>query len=333
MLIVMKNEANNQDIERVCEVIQELGYEARPMPGAMRTAICVLGNQGGISPSHFIELPGVKEVIVVTKPYKLVSRETQHDDSIINVNGNLLGEGLTIIAGPCSVEHAESTLRIAGQLHEMGIKLFRAGAFKPRTNPYSFQGLGVEGLKILQQVKDRYQMTIVTEVMDSENLNVIAEVADILQVGTRNMHNFSLLKSLGKINKPVLLKRGMAATFDETMQAAEYIMAGGNHQVILCERGIRTFNEHCRNTLDVSIIPVLREASHLPVFADPSHAAGRTRLVAPLAKAAVAAGAQGLVIEVHDDAQHAYSDGQQALHPNDLKKLIPQLKLIYEVNR
>ncbi len=326
MLIVMKNSATQQEIQQVCDKIKTLGFEPHPMPGAQRTAVCITGNDGSVQDQHFANMPGVKEVIIVSKPYKLVSRELKQDNTVIDVNGCKIGQDFTIMAGPCSVEEESITLRIAEKLHASGIKLFRAGAYKPRTSPYAFQGLQEKGLDILAKVKLRYNMGIVTEVMDVETLPKIAEVTDILQVGTRNMQNYSLLKALGKINKPVLLKRGMCATIDEFLLAAEYIMAGGNYNVILCERGIRTFNTHVRNTLDISIIPALQEISHLPVIVDPSHAAGKSSLVAPLSLGAVAAGAQGLIIESHDDAANAYSDGQQALHPNEINQLQEQIQ-------
>ncbi len=330
MLIVMQNNATPEQIQRVCEKVIGLGFMPHPMPGAQRTAICITGNDGSVQQQHFSNLAGVKEVIVVSKPYKLVSREFKPDNTVINVNGVAIGKDFTMMAGPCSVESEEATLRIAKKLHQQGVKLFRAGAYKPRTSPYAFQGLQTQGLQILEKVKATFNMGIVTEVMDVETLPNICEVADILQVGTRNMQNYSLLTALGKVSKPVLLKRGMCATLDETLLAAEYIMAGGNYNVMFCERGIRTFNTHARNTLDISIIPALQEISHLPVIVDPSHAAGVTKYVAPLALGAVAAGAQGLIVECHDDAANAYSDGQQALHPDDLRVLMQRINAMQE---
>ncbi len=326
MLIVMKKAATPAEIDNVCKVVQSLNLESHPMPGAQRTAICITGNKGSVTKDNFSNLPGVKDVIRVSKPYKLVSRETKIEDTTFKVGDVTIGKDFAVIAGPCSVEEESITLRIAEKLKAHGINLFRAGAFKPRTGPYSFQGLGEQGLEILAKVKQQLGLSIVTEVIDIEKIEMVAEVADVLQVGTRNMANTSLLKKLSKINKPVLLKRGMSATLDEYLQAAEYIMLGGNYQVILCERGIRTFNDHCRNTLDIAAIPTLQERTHLPIFADPSHAAGRTDLVAPLSLACVAAGAQGLLLEAHDDAANAYSDGQQAFHPDNLYNL--QQKII-----
>lgn len=261
-------------------------------------------------------------------PYQLASRESQPERTIIQIADQQIGhQQLTMIAGLCSVETEETTLRIAHRLATMGIKFFRAGAYKPRTNPYSFQGLGKKGLEILAKVKQETGMRIVTEVLDAETLPDVCEVADIVQIGARNMGNTSLLKSVGKINKPVLLKRSMSATLDDFLMAAEYILVGGNKQVILCERGIRTFNNHCRSTLDIAAIPALKMKTHLPILVDPSHAAGVNYLVAPLALAAVAAGTDGLLIEVHDNPEAAYSDGPQALYPEQLEKLMEQMQL------
>lgn len=263
--------------------------------------------------------------MTIFKPYQLVSREVQPQDTLISIQNTVIGRDFVMIAGMCSVETEETTLYLAKLLHSYGIKFFRAGAFKPRTSPYSFQGLGIKGLEILAQVKQQTGMAIVTEVMDTETLQDVAAVADIVQIGARNMSNTSLLKAVGKINNPILLKRGAAATIDEWLMAAEYIVLSGNPNVILCERGIRTFNEHCRNTLDIAAIPYVKEKSHLPIIIDPSHAAGQSNLVTPLARAAVAAGAQGLMIEVHHCPEQAYSDGQQALLPAQLFELQKQI--------
>ncbi|MCW5590358.1 MAG: 3-deoxy-7-phosphoheptulonate synthase [Legionellales bacterium] len=331
MLIVMKNDATAENIQHVCEMITRMKLTAHPMPGAQRTAICITGNNGTVQEQPFLSLPGVFEVIRVSKPYKLVSREFKPDNTIIPVNGVNIGQDFCMIAGPCSVEAEPITLRIAQQLHDQGVRLFRAGAYKPRTSPYGFQGLGEQGLEILATVKQRFNMGIVSEIMDHEQLEKMIDVVDIFQVGARNMQNMSLLKKLGEIRKPILLKRGMCATLEEVLLAAEYIMAGGNYQVILCERGIRTFNTHARNTLDISIIPELQRISHLPVIVDPSHAAGKTALVAPLALGAVGAGAQGLIIETHDDPANAYSDGQQALHPAKIADLMKPILTLIEL--
>ncbi len=326
----MQNSATDADVKNICDVVRSLKLESHPMPGAQRTAVCITGNKGSVTPEHFANLPGVKEVIRVSKPYKLVSRETKQDDTVINIGEHAVGADFTMIAGPCSVEEESITMRLAEKIKKSGIDFFRAGAYKPRTGPYAFQGLGEEGLRILAKVKQELSMHVVTEILDTETLPMVAEVADIIQVGTRNMANTSLLKQLGKVKNPVLLKRGMSATLDEFLQAAEYIMAGGNYNVILCERGIRTFNDHCRNTLDIAAIPVLRERTHLPVIVDPSHAAGLTRFVAPLTLAATAAGAQGIIIEAHDKPTEAYSDGQQAYEPAKLSALQQQLHIVRE---
>ena len=264
-------------------------------------------------------------------PYQLASREAHPANTYIKIGNEVIGQGLTMIAGLCSVETEEITLRIAHQLKEMGIKFFRAGAYKPRTNPYSFQGLGKKGLDILNKVKQETGMHIVTEVLDAETLSDICAVADIVQIGARNMGNTSLLKNVSKINKPILLKRSMSATLDEFLMAAEYILHGGNTKVILCERGIRTFNDHCRNTLDVAAVPALKAKTHLPILVDPSHAAGINSLVMPLALAATAAGADGLLVEVHENPEAAYSDGAQALYLSQLQDLIVKAKNIHEL--
>lgn len=331
MLIVMSTYATQAEIENVCRVVRSLGFDAHALPGAQTTAVCVTNNPGAISAERFVGLPGVSEVIRVSKPYKLASLETRREKTIIPINGCNIGADFLMIAGPCSVETQESTFRIADQLANLGVKFFRAGAYKPRTGPYSFQGHGVEGLELLQKVKEKFGMAIVTEAMDVDSAKAVAQVADIIQVGTRNMQNTSLLKMLGTLRTPVLLKRGMSATLEEFLLAAEYIMAGGNYQIILCERGIRTFSHHARNTLDVAAIPALQKLTHLPIIVDPSHAAGVTYMVASLARAGVAAGADGLIIEVHDDAVNALSDGQQALHPDDLKILLKQITVIRSV--
>lgn len=334
MLIVMDQTATREQIELVVKAVQDLGYQAHPMPGAQRTAVCITGNKGAVPIDAFAKLPGIKEIIRVSKPYKLVSRESKPDGTLLEFGEEVIGgDELTVIAGPCSVETEQTTMRIAKQLHELGIRFFRAGAYKPRTSPYAFQGLGKEGLAILAKVKAEFGMRIVTEALDTEGLAEVAEVADIIQVGARNMHNTSLLKQLGRTAQPILLKRGMAATLDEFLMAAEYIMAEGNYQVILCERGIRTLSDHSRFTLDIAAIPALKTISHLPVFADPSHAAGTNEMVGPLAQAAVAAGAHGLIIEVHDDAVSAWCDGPQALHPQELGSVIARLRNIQLASR
>lgn len=330
MLVVMKADATEEQIARVVEVIHQLGFKAHVMPGATRTAIGITGNMGPIDPAHFEYLPGVAEAIRVTKPYKLVSRELKRENTIISVGEvQIGGPEPVIIAGPCAVESYEQTMEIAEAVASCGVKLFRGGAFKPRTSPYSFQGLGVEGLKILAQVRDRFQLGIVTEVLDTETVDLVAEYADVLQIGARNMQNFSLLRRVGSTKKPVLLKRGMSATLDEFLLAAEYIMNGGNYQVILCERGVRTFADHTRNTLDLSIVPAVQQISHLPIIVDPSHGTGRSDKVLPLARAAAAVGANGIMVEVHNHPERALSDGPQAILPETLRQLVREIKAIH----
>ncbi len=332
MLIVMKPEATEKDVARVCEVITELGFVAHPMPGESRTAIGITGNEGAIDSTHFADLPGVAEAIRVTKPYKLVSRDLKHDDTVIQVGDVEIGRGEpAIIAGPCAVETLEQTMEIAEIVAASGVKLFRGGAFKPRTSPYSFQGHGLEGLKILAAVRDRFGLKIVTEVLDTETADMVEEYADVLQIGARNMQNFSLLRRLGKARKPVMLKRGMSATLEEFLLAAEYIMAEGNYNVIMCERGVRTFADHTRNTLDLSIVPAVQNRSHLPIIVDPSHGTGKRHKVIPMARAAVACGADGIMVEVHNHPERALSDGPQALLPEMFKELVADVKAIYQV--
>jgi 3-deoxy-7-phosphoheptulonate synthase len=302
------------------------------MPGATRTAIGITGNQGAIDPAHFETLPGVGEAIRVSKPYKLVSRDLKHEDTVVRVGEvDIGGHEPAIIAGPCAVESLEQTMAIADLVASCGVKLFRGGAFKPRTSPYSFQGLGEEGLKILAQARDRFGLSIVTELLDTDTADLVEDYADIVQVGARNMQNFSLLRRVGQARKPVMLKRGMSATLDELLLAAEYIMAEGNYNVILCERGVRTFADHTRNTLDLSIIPAVQNRSHLPIIVDPSHGTGKRHKVIPLARAAVAAGADGIMVEVHDHPEQALSDGPQALLPDMFRQLVLEVEAIHRV--
>jgi 3-deoxy-7-phosphoheptulonate synthase len=332
MLIVMKPEATQAQVEEVLDVIRSLGFKPHPMPGATRTAIGVTGNQGAIDPAHFEMLAGVAEAIKVSKPYKLVGRDLKHDDTIVNVgDARVGGVEPVIIAGPCAVESYEQTMSIADLVASTGVKLFRGGAFKPRTSPYSFQGLGEEGLKILREVRERFGLRIVTEVLDTETADLVEEYADVMQIGARNMQNFSLLRRVGQAKKPVMLKRGMSATLDELLLAAEYIMAEGNYNVILCERGVRTFADHTRNTLDLSIVPAVQHRSHLPIIVDPSHGTGKRHKVIPLARAAIAAGADGIMVEVHDHPEHALSDGPQALLPDMFRQLVNEVKAIHKV--
>ena len=332
MLIVMKSEATDAEVDEVLKVIRDLGFKPHPMPGATRTAIGITGNQGAIDPAHFEMLPGVAEAIRVSKPYKLVSRDLKQEDTIVRVRENEIGGPQpAIIAGPCAVESYEQTMAIADVVTSCGVKLFRGGAFKPRTSPYSFQGLGEEGLKILAEARDRFGVSIVTEVLDTETADLVERYADIMQVGARNMQNFSLLRRVGQARKPVMLKRGMSATLDELLLAAEYIMAEGNYNVILCERGVRTFADHTRNTLDLSIVPAVQTRSHLPIIVDPSHGTGKRNKVIPLARAAIAAGADGIMVEVHNHPEQALSDGPQALLPEMFRQLVIEVAAIHRV--
>ncbi|MDM8536634.1 3-deoxy-7-phosphoheptulonate synthase [Desulfobacterales bacterium HSG17] len=332
MLVVMDKTASAEQIDKVIASIEKKGYTARPIPGGGRMAIGVLRNKGAVDASMFLGLEGVKDVVPVTRPYKLVSREVQPDDTIIKIRDAVIGNGhLAMIAGPCAIESEIQALTIAEHVKKAGAKFFRGGAFKPRTSPYSFQGLGEEGLKILAKVRDETGLAVVTEVMDYETFDLVEEYSDIIQIGTRNMQNFSLLKRAGRAQKPVCLKRGMAATIDEWLMAAEYIMEGGNSQVILCERGVRTFVNHSRNTLDVSAVPVVRKESHLPIIIDPSHAAGRRDQVIPLSRASVGVGAHGLMVEVHHDPDNAMSDGAQSLYPEQFESLCQQVDSIYQI--
>ncbi|MBI3649722.1 MAG: 3-deoxy-7-phosphoheptulonate synthase [Acidobacteria bacterium] len=332
MLIVMKQEATENDVARVCEVITELGFVPHPMPGESRTAIGITGNPGAIDPTHFADLPGVAEAIRVTKPYKLVSRDLKHDDTIVRVGDvEIGGDEFAIIAGPCAVETPEQTMEIAEIVAATGVKLFRGGAFKPRTSPYSFQGHGKRGLEILADVRAATGLKIVTEVLDTETADLVEEYADVLQIGARNMQNFSLLRRIGQTRKPVMLKRGMSATLEEFLLAAEYIMAEGNYNVIMCERGVRTFADHTRNTLDLSIVPAVQHRSHLPIIVDPSHGTGKRHKVIPMARAAAAAGADGIMVEVHNHPEKAWSDGPQALLPEMFKQLVADVQAIHKV--
>jgi 3-deoxy-7-phosphoheptulonate synthase len=329
MLVVMQSRASDLDISKVVEVIQSQGLTPHVMPGATRTAIGVTGNTGAVDKSLFEVLPGVEEAIRVTKPFKLASREMKRDDTVISLAQGTIGpETFTMVAGPCSVENESMILKSAEFLISQGVKFLRAGAFKPRTSPYAFQGMGVEGLKILEKARQRTGIGIVTELMDTEFASAVEDASDIIQVGTRNMQNFSLLKRVGKCRKPVLLKRGMSATLDEWLMAVEYVMAGGNYQVILCERGIRTFSDHSRNTLDLSVIPPAKALCHLPIFVDPSHGTGKRAYVPAMSLAALAAGADGLLIEVHPEPDKAMSDGAQSLDFKGFEKLLGQLRVL-----
>ncbi|MFZ2039113.1 MAG: 3-deoxy-7-phosphoheptulonate synthase [Desulfobacterales bacterium] len=331
MLIVMNQNATPQEIQAVVATIEANGYTARPIPGGERVSIGILNNKGPIDADAFLGLPGVKEAVPITRPYKLVSRESQMEDTIIHVGDVVIGNGhMTLIAGPCAIESETQAMTIAKLVKQAGAQIFRGGAFKPRTSPYSFQGMGLEGLKILAKVRETTGLPVVTEVMDDETFDLVEEYADIIQIGTRNMQNFSLLRRAGKARKPVMLKRGMAATIDEWLMAAEYILEGGNSAVILCERGVRTFVNHSRNTLDISAVPVVRKESHLPIIIDPSHAGGRRDQVIPLSRAGVAVGAHGLMVEVHHTPEKALSDGAQSLYPHQFETLCHQVRAIFD---
>ena len=329
MLIVMGQNAPDAQVAAVVAAIENKGFEARPIPGGDRVAIGVLNNKGAVDAAMFAGLPGVRDVIPVTRPYKLVSREFQPSDTIVRIGDVAVGNGhMALIAGPCAIESESQALTIARHIRASGAHIFRGGAFKPRTSPYTFQGLGEKGLKILAKVRETFGMPVVTEVMDNAHFDQVEAYADIIQIGTRNMQNFSLLRRAGRAEKPILLKRGMSATVEEWLMAAEYIIAGGNTRVILCERGVRTFVRHSRNTLDLSAIPVVRRESHLPVIVDPSHAAGHRDQVVPLGRAAIAAGAHGLMVEVHHAPDQALSDGAQSLFPEQFDGLCRQVRSI-----
>jgi 3-deoxy-7-phosphoheptulonate synthase len=332
MLIVMKPDATQAEVERVLEIIEHLGFRPHTMPGASRTAIGITGNKGAVDPTHFENLPGVADAIRVTKQYKLISKDLRPEKSVIKVgNAYIGGDELAMIAGPCAVETVEQVFQVAEVVAKSGAKFFRGGAFKPRTSPYAFQGKGEDGLKILAEVRDQYGLNIVTEAMDEHGIDLVEKYGDCIQIGARNMQNFSLLKYVGKTRKPVLLKRGMAATLDEFLLAAEYIMAEGNYDVILCERGIRTFGTHARNTLDLSVVPAVQKITHLPIIVDPSHGTGRNYMVNPLARAGVAVGADGLIIEVHPCPEEALCDGAQAQTLDQYLELYSQVKAIHEI--
>jgi 3-deoxy-7-phosphoheptulonate synthase len=331
MLVVMQSHSTPEQIERVLGAIRDLGLTPHPMPGPTRTAIGITGNTGVVDSRTLEVLPGVLELIRVTKPYKLASREMHEHDTIVRLPQGTFGDDrFTIIAGPCSVEDEGLIFRTAEWLMDRGVRFLRAGAFKPRTSPYAFQGLGLEGLEILRRAREKTGIGIVTELMDTENADAVEDAADIIQVGARNMQNFSLLRRLSRARKPVLLKRGLSATLEEWLMSAEYLLSGGNYDVILCERGVRTFSDHSRNTLDLSVIPPVKAMSHLPILVDPSHGTGRRDYVPPMACAALAAGADGLLIEVHPDPDRALSDGAQTLDLARFERLLAQLRALAE---
>lgn len=327
MLIVMEQGVSKEEIRKVIDKITAMGLKAHTIPGAQRIAIGVTGNQGQLDPGEFETLAGVKTAIPVTKPYKLVSREVKGEGTSLQVGKvSITPENFTIIAGPCAVESEEQTVRIAGLVKDAGAHLLRGGAFKPRTSPYSFQGLGEEGLQILARAREKTGLPVVTEALDRDSLRLVEKYADAIQIGARNMQNFSLLKEAGRSRLPVFLKRGMSATLDELLMAAEYIVSEGNYNVFLCERGVRTFADHTRNTLDLSVVPAVKRLSHLPILVDPSHGTGRRDKVLPLARAALAVGADGIMVEVHDHPERALSDGPQALLPEAFRQLVADLK-------
>src|SRR5690349_21615924 len=331
MLIVMKSDATDSQVEAVLRVIEQLGFRGHAMPGATRTAIGITGNQGAVDPSHFENLAGVAEAIRVSKPYRLITRDLRREKPIVR-DGDATsgGDELAIIAGPCAIESRTQAFAIAEAVRRSGARFFRGGAYKPRTSPYAFQGLGEEGLKIMVEVRETYGLKIVTEALDEAGVDLVERYGDMIQIGARNMQNFSLLRRAGRSPLPILLKRGLSATLEEWLLAAEYVMAEGNHQVVLCERGIRTFVQHTRNTLDLASIPAVRAISHLPIIVDPSHGTGKTPMVTPLARAGVAVGADGLMIEVHNQPEQALSDGPQALTLEQYDRLVYEVRAIHE---
>jgi 3-deoxy-7-phosphoheptulonate synthase len=332
LLVVMRQDATPEEIRGVEAAIEARGFKAHPIPGAQRTAIGITGNKGALDAPVFESLPGVLEVIPVSHAYKLVSREVKPDDTVVDVGGvKIGGHALAVVAGPCAVESLEQTLTVARAVRKAGAHILRGGAFKPRTSPYSFQGLGEEGLKILAAAREETGLPVVTEAMDLEGLDLVERYADAIQIGARNMQNFSLLKRAGKSRKPVVLKRGMSATLEEFLMSAEYILSEGNYQVVLCERGVRTFSDFSRNTLDLAVVPAVKKISHLPIVVDPSHGTGRRDKVAPLSRAAAAVGADGLMIEVHHDPDRALSDGPQSITPVMFEALVRDLKQIAPV--
>jgi len=333
VLIVMRHGATEQEVQRVVRVIEEMGYQARPMPGNQRTAVGLVGNDGRVDASRLEGLPGVQEVIHVSKPYKQVSREWKAEPTVVALAGGVTigGSEVAVIAGPCSVESEQQIVEAARQVKEAGAVILRGGAFKPRSSPYTFQGLGRPALRLLAKAREETGLLICTEAMDAEGMQWVTEVADIVQIGARNMQNYSLLKAAGRCGKPVLLKRGITATITELLLSAEYLLAEGNHRVILCERGVRSFDTETRNLFDLTAIPVVHKLSHLPIIADPSHGTGLREKVIPMARAAVAAGADGIMVEVHPNPEAALSDGAQSLFPEQFAQLMREVRVIAEV--
>jgi 3-deoxy-7-phosphoheptulonate synthase len=336
MLVVMQSHATEEQIRAVCDRIESLGLKAHPIPGAARTAIGITGNDGAVDLGVLESLAGVIECIPVSKPYKLVSRDAKQEDTILRIptpRGEVLvgGGNVALVAGPCAVETEAQCMAIAEQVAKTGCRLFRGGAYKPRTSPYSFQGLGEPGLKILSKVREQHGFGIITEAIDNESLDLVEQYADVIQIGARNMQNFSLLKRAGRAKKPVLLKRGMSATLDEFLMAAEYILSEGNYNVMLCERGVRTFSDFSRNTLDLAVVPAVKKRSHLPILVDPSHGTGKRHKVLPLSLASVAVGADGLLVEVHHEPEKALSDGVQSILPEEFAQLSLEVRQIAHV--
>ncbi|PYK83417.1 MAG: 3-deoxy-7-phosphoheptulonate synthase [Verrucomicrobia bacterium] len=333
MLIVMNASAGKGEIDNVVRVVESLGFRAHVMPGANRTAIGITGNQGAVDLSHFENLPGVSEAIRVTKPYKLITLDLRPERTIVDLgDGARIGDGsLAIIAGPCAIENSKQAFAIADVVQRSGAKFFRGGAFKPRTSPYAFSGLGEPGLKILAEIRKEFGLKIVSEALDEANVDLVEKYADMIQIGARNMQNFTLLRRVGRSKLPVLLKRGMAATLEEWLLAAEYVMAEGNYNIVLCERGVRTFAQHTRNTLDLAAVPAVRKISHLPVIVDAAHGTGRSYMVTPLARAGIAVGADGLMVEVHGRPDEALSDGAQSLRFDEYEQMVREVRQIHDV--
>ncbi len=330
MVVVMQEGATEEHIQRVISKLMDMGFDIHRSTGARHTVLGAVGAKVDFDTRDIELLDGVEEVLRISAPYKLASRHFRPEGSNIQIGKGVMvgGEQVVVMAGPCSIESAEQIETIANCVSKLGVRVLRGGAFKPRTSPYSFQGLGPQGLEFMRRAADKFNLLVVSEVMDQTQIPIMLEYVDMLQVGARNMQNFNLLKELGKVSKPILLKRGIAATIEELLLSAEYIMAGGNYNVVLCERGIRTFESYTRNTLDVSAIPVIKKLSHLPIIADPSHGTGRRDKVPPMARAAVAAGADGLLLEVHHDPEKALSDGAQSLYPDQFEQLMKELRMI-----
>lgn len=332
MLIVMDQNAEPEQIESVVQHVERLGLKAHPIPGAQRTAIGITGNKGAVDSSSFEHLPGVLQVITVSHAYKLVSREFHPQDSVIQIGGvDVGGEGVVLVGGPCAIESLDQTRTVAEGIRRAGGQLFRGGAYKPRTSPYSFQGLGERALEFMARVREEFDLPVVTEAIDEASLKLVSHYADAVQIGARNMQNFSLLKAAGRQAKPVVLKRGMSATLEELLLSAEYIMAEGNPNVILVERGVRTFADHTRNTLDLSVVPAIKRISHLPILIDPSHGTGKRNKVRPMSRAGIAVGADGVMIEVHHKPEEALSDGPQAIVPDEFAQVVREVEAIAAV--